>query len=185
MLLKSRLALSICLSGVVMATAHAADHHKSHAQHAVPATPAVAPAAAGPVQVSDPWIRATVKGQTGTGGFMRLTSPEGATLVGFASTVARTAELHEMKMEGDVMRMRPIEGLPLPAGQAVELKPGGLHLMLLDLKQTLKAGQSVKLTLKFKDKDGKAFEQVLQVPVNSAQPKPAKAIDHEHMHHKH
>ena len=184
MLLKSRLALSIGLCGVVLSTAHAADPHASHGHRAAPAV-AASPASGGPVQVSDPWIRATVKGQSGTGGFMRLTSPEGATLLGFASTVARTAELHEMKMEGDVMRMRPIDGLPLPAGQAVELKPGGLHLMLLDLKQTLKSGQTVKLTLKFKDKDGKPFEQVLQVPVNSAQPKPAKGMDHDHMHHKH
>jgi periplasmic copper chaperone A len=120
------------------------------------------------VQVSDAWIRATVKGQSGTGGFMRLVSPDGCSLVGFAASVSRTAELHEMAMEGDTMRMRPIASLALPAGQGVELKPGGHHLMLMGLKKPLKAGDVVSVTLKFKTADGKSVKQVVKVPVKQA-----------------
>jgi periplasmic copper chaperone A len=136
------------------------------------------------VQVSDAWIRATVKGQSGTGGFMRLVSPDGCSLVGFSTSAARSAELHEMAMEGDMMRMRPIASLALPAGQGVELKPGGHHLMLLGLKKTLKAGDVVSITLKFKTAEGKSVKQVVKVPVklqaDAAAPGQPGAMPHAH-----
>ena len=83
------------------------------------------------VKVEGAWARATVQGQKGTGAFMKLTAPEGAKLVGATSPAAGVTEVHEMKMEGDVMKMRAMPVLDLPAGKTVELKPGGYHIMLL------------------------------------------------------
>jgi copper(I)-binding protein len=119
-------------------------------------TPAVllqvqAPAA---VLVEQGWVRPSVPGQQGTGGYMKLTAREGQRLVSASSPVAGVAEFHEMKMEGEVMTMRPLKTLDLPAGKTVEFKPGGLHLMLMDLKQPLPAGSSVPLTLVFRDARG-------------------------------
>lgn len=122
------------------------------------------------VQVMDPWIRPAVKGQSGTGGYMRLLTPTGATLVGFSSPVAGVAELHEMSMEGDVMRMRPVPSLPLPAGQVIELKPGGYHLMLMQLKKPLKVGEQVPLTLRFKAAGGQSRSVSIRVPIQMTAP---------------
>ena len=130
------------------------------------ALPALAqPAASNPLKVEAAWIRASVPGQSGTGAFMRLTAQEPMSLVGLASPVAGVAEVHEMKLEGDVMRMRAIPALALPAGQAVELKPGGYHLMLMDLKSPLKADTRVPLTLVLRDAKGAERRVELQVPV--------------------
>jgi copper(I)-binding protein len=132
---------------------------------------AMAAPALAQVQVSDAWARATVVGQKGTGAFMKLTAPEGATLVGAVSPVAGVVEIHEMAMEGNVMRMRALpKGLALPAGKAVELKPGGYHVMLMDLKQQLKAGEKVKLDLQFELRDKKRVTQPLEIEVRSVPP---------------
>jgi copper(I)-binding protein len=117
------------------------------------------------VSVSSPWVRGTVQGQTATGVFMDLKSAEGAALVAAESPVAGTVEIHEMRMEGNVMRMRAIPKLDLPAGQTVHLKPGGYHVMLMDLKQPLKKGETVPLRLKFQGKDGKAQEVEIKAEV--------------------
>lgn len=139
------------------------------------------------VEVSGAWVRATVPGQSGTGGFMSLRSKDGPLqLVGFSTPVAGSAELHEMAMDGNVMRMRPVASLDLPAGQAVELKPGGHHLMLMSLKTPLKAGASVPVVLQLKTPEGRVLEQRVSVPVRSAAPVGAPADDaHEHDHHDH
>jgi len=140
-----------------------------------------AAAAAAIVRVDGAWIRQTVPGQTGTGGFMTLTAERGVTLVGFSSPVAEINELHEMKMDGNVMRMNALGALPLPAGQAVALRPGGNHLMLMNLKQPLKAGDQVPLTLKLKLEDGKLIEQTVSVPVLGGAPAAMPMHDHQHM----
>lgn len=107
------------------------------------------------VNVEGPWARATVPGQRATGAFMQLQSKDGAKLVGGASAVAGVVEIHEMKLDGGVMKMRAIPGgLDLPAGQTVELKPGGYHVMLMDLKAPLEVGSVVPMTLVFKDSKG-------------------------------
>lgn len=106
------------------------------------------------VRVEQAWVRPSVPGQQGTGGYMKLTARERQRLVGASSPVAGVAEIHEMKMDGEIMKMRPVGALELPAGKTVELKPGGLHLMLMDLKQPLAAGTSVPLTLLLKDSRG-------------------------------
>ena len=98
--------------------------------------------------VQDPWVRGTVAGQKATGAFMQITSAQGGKLLAISSPAAGVAEIHEMKMEGSTMQMRALPGgLDLPAGSAVALKPGGYHVMLLDLKAPLKAGDTVDLQL--------------------------------------
>ena len=111
-------------------------------------------AAAAQVQVKDAWARPALQGQTATGAFMSLMSSDGARLVGASSSVAGVVEIHEMVMEGSVMKMRAIPGLDLPPGRSVELKPGSFHVMFMGLKQPLEKGQRIKGTLEF-EKAGK------------------------------
>lgn len=123
------------------------------------------------VEVKDAWVRATVPGQKGTGAFMNITAKDGAKLVGASSPVAGVVEVHEMKMDGDVMKMRAVQGgLELPAGKAVDLKPGGFHVMLMDLKTPLVKDTTVPLTLVFKDSKGVEFKTEIKVPVSLAAP---------------
>ncbi len=135
------------------------------------------------VDVRDAWIRTTVQGQKGTGAFMKITAREGMTLVSASTPVAGVAEVHEMKMEGDVMRMRALPGLDLPAGKTVELKPGGYHVMLMDLKTPLPKDSTVPLTLVFKDAKGVQSRLELKVPV--ATTVPGAAAGAEPAAHKH
>lgn len=138
--------------------------------------------AAQTVEIKDAWVRATVQGQKATGAFMTLTAKNGASLIGVSTPVAAVAEVHEMKMEGDVMKMRAVaQGLKLPAGQPVKLNPGGYHLMLMDLKLPLKANTTIPLTLIFKDSKGVESKTELKVPVS--QSAPSNAMPAEHKHH--
>ena len=132
------------------------------------------------VQVDGAWARASVQGQKGTGAFMRLTAPQGARLVGVESPAAGIAEVHEMKMDGDIMRMRAVPALDLPAGKMVELKPGGYHLMLQDLKAPLMKDSVVPITLVFQDAQGAETRLSLSVPVGTGAPGGAKAHGHKH-----
>jgi periplasmic copper chaperone A len=134
------------------------------------ALPGAAFAQGDAVTVKEAWARATVPGQKGTGAFMTLTARDGARVTGAASPVAGVVEIHEMKMEGDVMRMRPVSVLELPAGRPIELKPGGFHVMLLDLKQALKVGDKVPLELRLETSDGKKVTLPVQVDVRSQAP---------------
>ncbi len=115
---------------------------------ALAATPALHAQTA--VKVDGAWARPTVPGQAAGGGFLRITG--GATadrLVSASAGVSRTVELHTMVMEGDVMRMREIGAIDVPAGKTVELRPGGLHVMFIGLHEPLKVGDSFPLTLRF------------------------------------
>jgi copper(I)-binding protein len=155
---------------------------------ALAATTFGALAADAAVEVKNAWIRATVTGQMATGAFMTLTAKEGATLVGVASPAAGVAQVHEMKMDAGVMKMAEVKGgLVLPAGKAVELKPGGYHLMLMDLKAPLVKDSIVPVTLTFKDAKGAESKLALKLPVTAMAPagmaKPA-AMDHS-MHNMH
>ena len=133
------------------------------------------------VEVKNAWARATVQGQKATGAFMQITAPATTTLVGISSPVAGVAEVHEMKMDGDVMRMRPLsKGLELPAGKAVQLKPGGYHLMLMDLKLPLQKDTTIPITLTLQDSKGVQSTQDLRVPVLTAAP--AGQAEHQHKH---
>jgi len=106
------------------------------------------------VEVSDAWARATGQGQKTTGVFMNLTAKKATRLVGVKTDLTSTAEVHEMKMEKDVMKMQAVKALDLPAGKTVALKPGSYHVMLMDLKDPIKEDSQVVLTLLFEDASG-------------------------------
>lgn len=106
------------------------------------------------VTVSDPWVRGTVPAQRATGAFMRLQADQDLRLVAASSPVAGVAEIHEMVMQDNVMKMRRVDGIALGKGKPLELKPGGYHVMLMDLKQQVKVGDEVPLTLTIENKDG-------------------------------
>jgi copper(I)-binding protein len=134
-----------------------------------------------PVKVEGAWARATVQGQKGTGAFMSLTSKDATQLVGVSTPVAGVAEVHEMKMDGDVMKMRALPLLDLPAGKKVDLKPGGYHIMLMDLKAPLAKDSTVPVTLLFKDAKGVESKLELKLPVTTAAPGAAvNAAEHKH-----
>jgi len=119
------------------------------------------------VKVEQPWARPTVEGQMAGGAFLKIQNVGGADrLLSASSSAAGMVQLHTMSMEGDVMKMREVEAIDLPAGTTVELKPGGLHLMLMGLKSPLKEGSKVPLTLKFE----KAGEVKVEVPVAAKAP---------------
>ena len=122
------------------------------------------------VEVKSAWARPTVAGQMGTGAFMNLTSKEGARIVGASSEVAGVVEIHEMAMEGNVMRMRPIRSLDLPPDSTVELKPGGHHMMLMDLKRPLAAGEKIKVELRLETRDKKLVTQPIEIEVRPRAP---------------
>ena len=122
------------------------------------------------IHVKDAWVRTTVPGQKATGAFMKITAKEGTRLVGASTPAAGVAEVHEMKMDGDVMKMRAVPALELPAGKTVELKPGSYHLMLMDLKDALPKDSTVPLTLLFKDAKGIESKLELKLPVAASAP---------------
>ncbi len=146
-------------------------------------TLASATAVAADVDVKTPWVRGTVSGQQATGAFMEITSKSGAAIIGASSPVAGVTEVHEMKMDGGVMKMRAVARLDLPAGKPVKLQPGGYHVMLMDLKQPLKKGDLVPLTLKFegKDKSVETIEVKAEVrDLTTTAPPATAAHDHKH-----
>jgi copper(I)-binding protein len=122
------------------------------------------------VQVKDAWARPAVQGQLATGAFMSLTSPDGARLVGASSSVAGVVEIHEMVMDGNVMKMRAVPGIDLPPGRSVELKPGGYHVMLMDLKRPLKLGDRVPVELRLETRDKRLLTQPVEVEVMARAP---------------
>ena len=118
----------------------------------------------GSVEIEHAYTRATVPGQMAAGGFMKIENKGKADqLISASSPVAGEVQLHEMAMEGNVMKMRQVKDIPVPAGGAVELKPGGLHLMFMNIKAPLAAGETVPVKLKF----AKAGEVEVKMPVNA------------------
>ena len=135
---------------------------------------------AGDIEIKAPWVRGTVAGQTATGAFMEITSKSGASLVGAASPVAGVTEVHERKMDDGVMKMRAVARLDLPAGKPVILGPGGYHVMLMNLKQMIKTGDSVPLTLQFEGKDTKVEMIEVVAEVRDLTSKAPAANPHQH-----
>ena len=134
------------------------------------------------VTISDSWVRPTVAGQKATGAFMKITAKENSKLLSVSSPIAGVAEVHEMKMEKDVMKMAAIASLDLPAGKAVELKPGSYHIMLMDLKLPVEKGAKLPLTLRFQDAKGGKFqvELLLDATLPTAFGQPSGAAPHHH-----
>jgi len=120
---------------------------------------------AGAITIGHPYARATAAGQSTGGGFMKFVNAGGNDkLLSVSAEVSKTVELHEMKMEGDVMRMRQVDGIELQAGKTVELKPGGYHVMFVGLKAPLKAGDKFPLKLKFEKAGDVTVEVNVEVP---------------------
>lgn len=134
------------------------------------------------VSVDEAWVRATVPQQKATGAFMKLSAAKDSRLVSVSSPAAPVAEIHEMALQDNVMRMRQVQGVELPAGKTVELRPGGYHIMLMDLPRQVQAGETVPLTLVFEGKDGKRETREVQAPVR---PVNASAAPAGHGQHKH
>ena len=130
------------------------------------------------VSIKDAWVRATVPAQRATGAFMQLTSSEAVRVVAIRSPAARIVELHEMRMDGDKMVMQALPWLDLAPGKPVELKPGGYHVMLIDLAKPLSAGDKVALTLVVEGKDNKRSNVEISAEVRGLDGKPA--MDHKH-----
>ena len=105
----------------------------------------------GDLEIEKPWARATAPGAAVGGGYLviRNKGAGGDRLVGVSSPVSARVEIHEMAMEKDTMRMREVKGVDVPAKKSVEFKPGGYHLMLIELKAPLKQGDKVPVTLRF------------------------------------
>jgi periplasmic copper chaperone A len=126
------------------------------------------------VTIKDPWVRATVPQQKATGAFMQLTATQDMKLISISSPAAKTVEIHTMEMDKDVMKMRQIPSLDLPAGKTIELKPGSYHVMLMGLVAQIKEGDVIPLTLVVEDKDKK--QKTIEVkaigkPLNMSQMK--------------
>ena len=132
------------------------------------------------VTVKDSWVRGTTPAQKVTSAFMEITSSEAAALLSASSPVAGVVEIHTMKMEDGVMKMRALPKLDLPAGKAVKLAPGGNHVMLMDLKQQMKKGDVVPITLKIEGKDKKV--QMLEVKAEVRDLAAPATMDHGHKH---
>lgn len=125
----------------------------------------------GSVTVHDPWVRATVTGVMVSAGYARIENGTGdaVRLIGAETPVAGRVELHNVTMENDVMRMRPLaDGLDIPAGQSVELRPGSYHMMLLELRRPLRSGERVPITLRF----ARGEPQRVEFTVRAATPAP-------------
>jgi periplasmic copper chaperone A len=124
-----------------------------------------AEAAGAVVTVLDPWVRGTVQGQTTTAAYMTLRAEGGARLVSVTSPAAAHCSVHEMTISGNLMRMREVDTVTIPAGGSVALAEGHDHLMLEDLTRTLKEGDTVPLTLTFVDSRGKRRAVEVNAPV--------------------
>jgi len=134
------------------------------------------------VKVTEAWIRGTVQGQNATGAFMELTSKSNARLVNASSPAAKTVEVHNMKVEGGVMKMYPVDGVDLPAGKTVKLAPGGYHVMLMGLNTPLQAGRSIplKLTFELADKKRETIELNVEVRDLKGNAQPEQKSRHAH-----
>lgn len=139
-------------------------------------------AAQAQITVKDAWVRATVPQQQATGAFMQLNAARDTRLVAASSPLTAAVEVHEMAMQDNVMRMRQVPGVDLPAGKPVDLKPGGYHVMLMNLKQQVKTGDTVPITLVFEGKDGKRESVDIQAPVRPLNATAAPAAHGEHKH---
>jgi copper(I)-binding protein len=124
------------------------------------------------VTVSEPWVKPTAPGQKVAGAYLQIVSTEDARLIGGSASVAETVELHEMSMQGDIMKMRRLDAIELPAGKQVELKPGGYHIMLFGIVRQIKEGDVVPIKLIITNKAGDQEQLQLKAV--------AKSTTHEH-----
>ncbi|MDT3705967.1 MAG: copper chaperone PCu(A)C [Thiobacillus sp.] len=139
------------------------------------ASAASLPAWAANVSVTDAWARATMPGQKVSGAYMQIQSDADARLLGASSPAVPRVEVHEMKMDGDVMRMREVKAIDLPKGKTVSLQPGGYHIMLMNLEKPIAAGDMIPLTLTI-ESGGK--QQTVEVKAEARAPMGGGAMHH-------
>lgn len=147
----------LLLWGLSIFTAQAADKNDTQASTSAHATRSPA--------ISGAWARATVPGQSVGAAYMKIASPVDTNLTGIESDVSQSAEVHSMRRQNGVMQMRAQKQLDVPAGQSIDLAPGGTHLMLLGLKKPLKAGESLQLKMTFVDGAGTKTVVPVRVPI--------------------
>jgi copper(I)-binding protein len=178
---KKMIHLAVLSAAVALAACSEHHDHGAESGHSHDA-PAVAEQATTPVQVQDgisvqnAWVRPTVGEQDATGAYLTITSQEPMALVGVATPAAEIAEVHEMKMDGDIMRMRMAERIEMKAGEPLELKPGGYHVMLMALTAPVEVGQEIELSLQFEKADGSKIE----MPVKAVASQKAAGDHHSH-----
>lgn len=174
-------ALTSVLSVALFSCSKHEDHSVDHAKVEVQSSPA-----GSVLKVVNAWARPTVAEQMATGAYMKITSSKEGTIVGVSSSVAEVSEIHEMKMDGEVMRMRAVEGLPLKVGSTVELAPGGYHIMLMGLNQAVKEGSPFEIKIQFAGADGSKTEiPVTVAPGKDPAGKEGAKGDSQGNHHKH
>ncbi len=144
------------------------------------AMPASAETATAKIKVDNAWVRATAPGQQVAGAFMDITAAADMTLVAAESPAAKVTELHTMAMDKGVMIMRQVPSIGLPKGKTISLKPGGLHVMLIDLNAQLKEGDKAPIGLTVRDADGKSSKLVVEAEVRRSE---KRAEEHGHHHH--
>jgi hypothetical protein len=121
--------------------------------------------AADSVQITNAWVRGTVSGQGGTGAYMDILSDAPGRILSAASPVAASVEIHNMKMENGVMRMSPVKDIVLEPGKTVRFAPGGYHVMLMGLKEELKKGGTVPITLSVEGTDKKVRQVEIKAEI--------------------
>ena len=171
-LVPSLLALAACTALAASAkTPHISAAADAAATNAMSASSMNTPVAQVLVDVTGAWARSTKGGQKVSGAYMTLTAKQdGVRLIGASSALARKVEIHEMRMDGEVMRMKRLPELVLPKDQGVQLAPGAYHLMLFGLKQTLPERSMVPITLEFVDAKGLMRKLTIQLPAYSSAP---------------
>lgn len=131
---------------------------------------------AGDLNVSNAWMRATAPGQKVAGVYFDIESKRNAKLVGVQTSLTDNAEVHQMSMDGDVMRMRPVDSVELPAGETVKFKPGGYHVMLFDLQRPLEPGGQIALALLVEDENEEVTRLLVTVEVRNLD---GSKVDHQ------
>ncbi|UVL32515.1 copper chaperone PCu(A)C [Pseudomonas sp. B21-041] len=131
-------------------------------------------------KVDDAWVRATVPTQSASGAFMTLTADSDSKLLSVATSAAKIVQIHEMTMNGDVMKMGEVKSVALPAGKAVKLDPNGYHVMLMGLTGQLKEGETVPLTLIVENSKGEKETIKVKAPVRALTN--MEGHDHSKMH---
>ena len=130
------------------------------------------------VIVESAWVRGTVAAQTATGAFMKLKSNQAVSLISVSSPAANMVEIHQMSIDKatNVMNMHEVEKIDIVPGKTTELKPGGYHVMLMNLVKPLKPGEHISLTLEFKTADGKSVKQNVKAEVREVTGKTEKPL---------
>ncbi|MDX1669068.1 MAG: copper chaperone PCu(A)C [Limnobacter sp.] len=170
----NRLIAGLCATTLTffatLSAVQAEDQHDKHHSHDMSASE---------LHIMQAWVRPTVPAQKSTGGYMQVMAHADGSIVGATSEFADRTEVHEMSMDGDIMRMSKVESIPMEEGDVISFEPGGYHVMFMGLKQPIEKGQEVSFELLFKDKDG-ALKSIPVTATATMSQKGAEGHDHSH-----